>query len=243
MFSHCLLLAVLMACCSSGAWASGLQVSPVSLSLKANRNADGLWLSNTGDGVVQAQVRVYHWTQSNGDQLAPSRGLLVSPPMVKLEPGERQLVRVIRTGAPPNGNGAVEDAYRISVDELPIATEGKNGLQFVLHYSVPVFIEPAGSDSQSPLLQWTLQREGERVVLQVSNTGNAHAQLSRLTYVAPDGQRIEVAKGLQGYVLPNATMRWELAQAASVFVDGGNFEAAINGVVAIQKVAIVGSAD
>ena len=45
-----------------GAAASGLQVSPVSLTLPPTQAADGLWLSNTGDNVVNAQVRVFRWT-------------------------------------------------------------------------------------------------------------------------------------------------------------------------------------
>src|SRR5574337_2035401 len=46
---------------SAAAFASGLQVAPVSLTLKATQQADGLWLSNTGENVVHAQVRVYRW--------------------------------------------------------------------------------------------------------------------------------------------------------------------------------------
>ena len=44
------------------AFASGLQVSPVTLTLSPTQAADGLWLSNTGDNVVNAQVRVFRWT-------------------------------------------------------------------------------------------------------------------------------------------------------------------------------------
>ena len=65
---------------SAMASASGLQVSPVSLTLPATQNAEGLWLSNTGDAVVNAQVRAYRWTQEGGeDKLTPSRGLVISP--------------------------------------------------------------------------------------------------------------------------------------------------------------------
>jgi fimbrial chaperone protein len=236
-----LFLGLISFCGAAGA--SGLQVAPVSLSLQSTRNADGLWLSNTGKNLVHAQVRVYHWTQQDGDQLVPSRNLLVSPPMLQLASNDRQLIRVIRVGAPPSGTDVVEDAYRVSIDELPIDTKDKAGLQFVLHYSVPVFVEPAGVDKVAPQLQWTLQRDGKRVVLQVSNTGNGHAQLARLTYVDRAGHRIEVAKGLMGYVLPKATMRWALRQDASEFVDGGNFEAAINGVETTQKVSLVDRAN
>lgn len=224
---------------SGSVLASGLQVAPVLLSLQSTRNADGLWLSNTGDNIVHAQVRVYHWTQQDGEQLTPSRNLLVSPPMLQLAAGDRQLIRVIRVGPPPNGADAVEDAYRVTIDELPIDTRGKTGLQFVLHYSVPVFVQPAGTIAVAPQLQWSLQRDGNQAVLQVSNAGNGHAQLARLIYVDSAGHRSEISKGLMGYVLPKATMRWALKQAASEFGTEGTFEAAVNGVETTQKVSLV----
>lgn len=99
--------------------ASGLQIAPVTLTLLATQNADGIWLSNAGENVLNAQVRVFHWSQSAyGDKLSPSQGLVISPPMLALAPGERQLIRVIRTG-PPSAHA--EDAYRLSIDELPPA--------------------------------------------------------------------------------------------------------------------------
>ena len=53
--------------------ASGLQVSPVSLTLPPTQAADGLWLSNTGDNVVNAQVRVFRWTQVEVKTNSPPR--------------------------------------------------------------------------------------------------------------------------------------------------------------------------
>lgn len=218
--------------------ASGLQVAPTTLSLKASQNADGLWLSNTGDNVIHAQVRVYHWTQNEqGDQLLASRGLVISPPMLQLAPGDRQLIRVIRVGAPPNGADATEDAYRLAIDELPIDTEGKRGLQFVLHYSLPIFIEPAGTKA-APQLQWNLYRHGEQVMLQVSNRGGSHAQLAALGYIDIHGQRMEINPGLLGYVLPGATMQWMLKPPASAFTVGGTLEAMINGEKVAQNLSL-----
>ena len=219
--------------------AGGLQVAPTTLSLNASQNADGLWLSNTGDSVVHAQVRVYHWTQdAQGDQLVASRGLVVSPPMLQLAIADRQLIRVIRMGAPPSGAGAVEDAYRLSIDELPIDAQGKQGLQFVLHYSLPVFIEPAGAASSPPQLQWSLQSADEHVWLQVSNRGGSHAQLADLSYIDSKGHRSDINPGLLGYVLPGATMRWMLKPSAAVFAAGGTLEAMINGETAMQALAL-----
>lgn len=234
-----LLLCAGLALAGSGAWASGLQVAPVSLTLQPAQHADGLWLSNTGTDQIHAQVRVYRWTQADGaDQLTPSQELVISPPMLGIKPGDRQLIRVIRIGAPPSGNNAVEAAYRLAIDELPVQTPGKRGLQFVLHYSVPVFVEPQGKAEVTVNLHWQLLRDGEHMVLVVSNTGTGHAQLAELTYVNGKGKRTTIAGGLLGYVLPGATMRWPLKQPASDFAESGTLEATINGAQATQTLPL-----
>lgn len=223
-------LAVLGLACGIAA-ASGLQVSPVTLTLQPSQNADGLWLSNTGDNVVHAQVRVYRWTQENGEEkLTPSRNILVSPPMLELAAADRQLIRVIRTGAPPSGAGAVEDAYRVIIDELPVeGQEPKKGLKFVLRYSVPIFVEPAGAAPTAPQLTWSLRREGDHAVLDVANSGGTHAQLAALNFVDAAGRRTVVQDGLLGYVLPGAQMRWTLKSPVAAFAAGGAMETMING--------------
>ena len=223
-----------------GAGASGLQVSPVTLTIQGTQNADGLWLSNTGSNVVSAQVRVYRWTQEGGaDKLTPSRALLISPPMLQLPVDGRQLIRAIRAGAPPSGPGAVQEAYRVIIDELPVsaptsaassvAGNEKKGLQFVLQYSVPVFIEPATGPASAPVLSWAVRNEAGKAVLEVSNSGGSHAQLADLTFINTSGQRTDVHAGLLGYVLPGATMRWSLKTLPVIFTSGGSWEAMING--------------
>lgn len=228
--------------CSNWVMASGLQVSPISLSLQARENASGLTLSNTGDNVVHAQVRVYHWSQDEtGDQLTLSRGLLASPPMIKLDPSEKQLIRIIRATAPPQGSGAVEDSYRVLVNELPIKSpDQKSGLQFALSYSLPVFVQPVGVIKTSPKLQWSthVQPDGKQVKLRVHNSGNGNAQLASLSFVDTVGTSINVHKGLLGYVLPGATMYWTLKTPPSALTTGGKFKAMINGTETTQDVTL-----
>ncbi|SIT52267.1 P pilus assembly protein chaperone PapD-like protein (fragment) [Paraburkholderia piptadeniae] len=148
------------------------------------------------------------------------------------------MVRVIRVGAPPTGAGAVEDAYRLAIDELPVDAQGKPGLQFVLHYSVPVFIQPAGAAAAPPQLQWSLLRDGDHVMLQVSNHGGSHAQLAGLSYVDTMGRRTDITPGLLGYVLAGATMRWMLKPSAAIFAAGGTLEAMVNGEKATQNLSL-----
>lgn len=103
-------------CVSSPVLAGGLQIAPVSLTLQATQNADGIWLSNEGGTPLNAQVRVWSWTQSDySDKLTSARGWL-SVPDAGAAPRRKQLVRVIRTGSTTRN---VEEAWRLSIDELP----------------------------------------------------------------------------------------------------------------------------
>lgn len=223
--------------------ASGLQVSPISLSLQAKENASGLTLSNTGDGVVHAQVRVYHWSQDkDGDQLTASRGLLASPPMIELQPGENQLIRIIRASAPPSGVAAVQDSYRLSIDEIPIkSAEQKTGLQFALSYSLPVFVNPVGVTDASPKLQWSYipQPDGKQIELRVNNSGNGHAQLAALSISDASGNDVALHPGLLGYVLPSATMQWMLKVPLSLLSKNSKLKVMINGVQTTQDITLV----
>lgn len=209
--------------------AASLQVSPTSVTLQAERNADGLTLRNTGTTTLHAQVRVYRWTQHDGDdRMEPSRDIAASPPMVELAPGAQQLVRVIRLAAPP---ATSETAYRLIVDELPLESTGgeaRPGLQFVLRYSIPVFLLPQGGAEVAPALRVRVGSDGEGSFIQIDNDGLRHAQVADLAYVDAGGGRHVVAPGLSGYVLPGAHKRWQLPSTFTVS-NTGTFKARING--------------
>src|SRR5690606_35050558 len=115
--------------------AASLQVAPTSLFIDAERNADGLTLSNSGAQSLYAQVRVFRWSQVDGeDRLEPTTDVAISPPMVELPLGGEQLVRVIRPISPPT---EMESSYRVIVDEIPTQdADDDQRLCFVLRYSV-----------------------------------------------------------------------------------------------------------
>ena len=225
---RCVVLVCTFACARS--FAAGLQVAPILLELSAKQNADGIWLSNTGGAALAAQVRVYHWTQPNGaDRLDESRDLIVSPPIVRLAPGARQLVRVIRSGAPPDSR---EDAFRIFVDELPVDVSGApadaaKGLRFVLRYSVPVFLAPRG-EADKPKLSGHAELSANGLVLEVKNDGATRAQLGNLSRVDAAGHRIDISTGLVGYVLAGSAMRWPLETHVPI-TSGDRLLSRING--------------
>ena len=239
--------ALLLYC--GGAAATGLQVTPTSLTVAANRSAVGVWLSNTGDQSLHAQVRVYHWSQERGvDELTPSEGLVVSPPMVELAVGARQFVRVIRSGVAPQER---EDAFRILIDELPIdepapppakpvAAEDAGAVRFVLRYSVPVFLAAPDSDAATAQIDGEVDGASSPPRLIVHNRSGVHAQLGNLVLVSARGDRRELSPGLVGYVLAGQTMHWEL-HADAAMLAGAELQSRINGEPRERKVASLGA--
>jgi fimbrial chaperone protein len=215
--------------------AANLQVAPTSITLQARQGAGGLTLSNTGSEPLHAQLRVFRWSQNAGeDELEATADVALSPPMIELAPGARQLVRIVRTGPPPTGQ---EASYRVIVDELPMAESGDGdeparpsppGLQFVLRYSIPVFLMPDSARELAPVLQTRLVDGDRQRFIEIGNTGDAHVQVADLTFVGHDGRRIAIAPGLSGYVLPGQRRRWELPALFTTPPDGA-FKARING--------------
>lgn len=198
--------------------AGGLQVSPVSLQIANDANADGIWLSNVGDAPMHAQVRVFQWTQKDGaDQLTPSTALTVSPPLLEIAPGARQLLRVIRSSSPPAAG--TEQTYRLIIDELPVAKplpeldanapkKKSAGISFVMRYSLPVFLGDPQDQAIARQLQWTLHKTAQQWRIQVHNGGSMRAQIADLQAVVSGGTSVELRSGLLGYVLPGSTMTW-----------------------------------
>ena len=204
--------------------AASLQVAPTGLQLGPRQNADALWISNSGTAPVQVQVRIYRWSQQGGqDQLTPTDDLQVSPPMQSLAAGQQQLVRVVRSDSQaPAG----QLAYRVIVDELPTLDPNRTGMQFVLRYSLPVFVQPVQA-APAKLRARQITLDDGRPALEVSNDGGAYAQLADLAIGTPERPQT-VHPGLLGYVLGGQTMRWPLELSATRLA-GATFMARING--------------
>lgn len=217
------------------AHASGLQVEPVSVTIDKRSNI--VWLSNTADTPVLAQIRVYRWTQSaDREELVPTDELLASPPMTNLAAGGRQLVRLVAVTPV-----SCEETYRLSIDEVPAFEPSGSGLRYVLHYSVPVFVNRADCKHMQPKLAWSFARTTDGIALTVANHGTMHAQLAQLRFVNPKGARVALASGLLGYVLPGKERTFLIplsAETASRIADGGTLELAVNGSDVTQPLAL-----
>lgn len=192
----------------AAARASSLQASPVSITFEPTAQAQALQLDNTGSEPLEAQVRVQRWSQRDGqDVLEEANDIVATPAIVKVAPGQRQVVRLVRSQA---AAPAREQAYRVLVDELPgnRAAGTDSGLQVLLRYSIPVFVNasatPASVDLSTLRAQLAANAEGQ-TELRVLNRGPAHVRISALATEAGTAAR-ELVPGLVGYVLPGQQM-------------------------------------
>jgi fimbrial chaperone protein len=202
--------ALLGAAMASFAPASGargqLQAAPTLVELAPGAGAGRMTLSNTGDAPLAAQVRVFAWSQVEGeDRLGATGEVVVSPAIVQIAPGASQMVRVVRLGAAPEARDA---SYRIVVDELPTPDETpETGIQIRMRYVVPVYVRAA--KATPPALQCRLQS----AQLACSNAGGRAAQLGATRLVDGHGHAVALTPGLFGYVLPASERRWALDAA------------------------------
>lgn len=193
--------------------ANSVLIWPIDPKISQNDKATELWLENRGESTTLMQVRVFGWQQVNGqEQYQTQQQVVASPPMVRIEPGKRQLVRLIKQTPPAAGQ---EVAYRVILDEIPTPKapgEDQAGVTLQMRYSVPLFVYGTGIDPATarPELSWRLvNREGKQA-LEITNRGNAHARLSNVVL----GGR-QLAGSLFGYVLANASNTFPLSVPAS----------------------------
>ncbi len=189
------------------AWAENssgpaLNISPVGLTIGGTGDSQICTVNNFGGAAAGAQVRIKSWTQSGGqDVLTDTTDVVASPPFMSIDPGQKQIVRVVNLGAAP---GQAEQAFRFLLNEIPApGTQPGKGISFMLEFSVPIFMP--GANIAPPQLQAAFVEAGGRVVLRVVNRGDVHARLTNLAYQSPAGARLLHQPGLVGYVLSHAT--------------------------------------
>ncbi len=185
--------------------AAALRVSPILIDGGPQANAT-ITLRNQENRPMNAQVRVFRWSQKNGqDVLEPTDDVVASPPIVSIGAKEDYVVRLQRTtGQEP----VSEEAYRIVVDELPNPDRQRNGtVAVVLRYIVPAFFFPL--EATQPRILWSLEHRDGHAFVVAENSGDKRLQLVNLGIRSGKRTTI-VGKGLAGYVLGHSRKEWPL---------------------------------
>lgn len=196
-------------------WAGAFSVSPVRVFLEPRDRATALTLVNGADAEVVLQTDVLRWSQDTGgqDQLEPSDDLVVSPPILKMAPRSRQVVRLARLVAPDPQR---QQTYRLLLREVPDTTRAQEPgarLPITLVLSIPVFV---GAPAARPDVRCELHAAQPPQVA-CRNEGRAHAQLRELSLLQ-EGRTLGRFEGAV-YLLPGSQrvlpLKTDEAQAPS----------------------------
>ena len=187
--------------------AGSLQIEPVLVEVSAPSAASSVTLRNEGPAPVQAQIRVFRWSQTNGEEkLEPTQDVVASPPALAVDPKRPNIVRVVRLRKAP---ATQEESYRLVVDQLPSRAQEQNGkINLILSHSIPVFFGPATGTGAA--VSWSVKTLGGRLQVTAQNKGNRRLRIAGLKIRDAKGTDVAFGDGLIGYALAGSTMRWSV---------------------------------
>ncbi len=211
MIRRCIVVLLGSAISTNACAASSVLVWPIFQTISASEKGSELWLENRGATAVNLQLRIFGWDQKESkDVYVDQNDVVSSPPFANVQPGQRQLIRLMRVSPVASGQ---EKSYRIVIDEIPAAQPVKQtdkssaGLNMRMRYVLPLFTYGQGADPLKlengiELLRTTLNWSLSGQNLCINNAGNQHARLSNVYWSTSAGKpQIEQTQGLLGYVL------------------------------------------
>lgn len=181
-------------------FAGTFSVTPVRIYMSPKDRAVAITITNDGDEELVMQADLYDWKQKpdGSDDLKLTEDMFLSPPIIKMAPKSRQVVRLARLIPVQSAN---QITYRMIVREIPEAKAPIEGVQvqLALAFSMPVFITPPGV---KPKLGCTVERATANSVNAVcENTGNAYSHPVALLLNSATGEKI-ADNPSAGYILP-----------------------------------------
>jgi fimbrial chaperone protein len=196
------------------ATAGEFSVTPVRIFMAPRDRAVAITVTNEGDQEVVMQADLYSWRQKPGgdEDLVLTEDMILSPPILKLAPKSRQVLRLARLTPTPV---AAQVTYRMIVREIPEARAASKDptVLVALAFSLPVFITPPGAKLK---LDCKLERTAATSVNAIcNNSGTAYAQPREFVLTSAGGEKLAVRDN-GGYILPGITRTFELKREGKI---------------------------
>ncbi|MBL8524273.1 MAG: molecular chaperone [Betaproteobacteria bacterium] len=191
-----LFLATLMPLAEAGVFS----VTPVRIHMTPKDRAVAVTLVNEGDSPIVLQADLNQWSQKpdGTDVLVLSEDLILAPPIIKLAPKGRQVVRLALLRP---ADASQQLTYRLIIREIPEASAPKNNIQvpIALALSMPVFITPPPAVRA---ITCSATRDASGVSATCANGGSAYAQIREI--FLKRGDKVEASFEGGPYLLPGA---------------------------------------
>lgn len=186
-------------------------VTPVRINLSPRDRATAVTITNDGDDELVMQADIYAWSQKPGgeDDLVLSEDLILSPPILKLAPRSRQVVRLAKVRQPATDR---QQFYRLIVREIPEAKPAAKDvqLQVALAFSLPVFITPPKTNRAIEC--GATRASGDALAVACENTGDTFIQLRDIAFANAAGQPV-ASRDSGIYILPGIKRTIDIKRA------------------------------
>lgn len=196
--------------------AANIGISPILGDVPASKRIVVFEVRNHASEPVSVQVQAFEWHQLAGKETRqPAANLLIVPPIMTIEPGRSQLVRI----ALRDGDRSQERAYRVLFRELPSGNEsGGRGLllRTLLTLDVPLFFAPEGEARRE--LQWQLRRDRSGPMLIARNPGTRFVRLANVAIRNNAGKTLATIPG-PIYVLAGAEEHLQVPEGVTASDD------------------------
>lgn len=201
---RCLALAIFLPALAGvpPAMAGAFSISPVRIYMTPRERVVAVSITNEGETEVALQAELFAWSQSEDgvDELLPTEDLILAPPIVRLAPTSRQVVRLALL-RPVDASRQL--TYRLIVREVPeLAPPKDQTLQvpITLALSMPVFITPPSAKYR---MACEVHRpDADTLGARCANLGQAYAQVRGVVFRR---ENMELSRFEGGaYILPGA---------------------------------------
>ncbi len=185
-------------------FAGSFSVTPVRIYMTPRDRAVAITITNEGDTPVALQADLNTWSQKpdGTDELVLTDDMILSPPIIRLGPKARQVVRLALLKP---ADASRQLTYRLIVREVPEATAPKGNtieVPIALALSMPVFITPPPAKRE---MDCQVGRADGALAVTCANTGTAYAQIQEILVLRGDSNSAPLARFEGGaYILPGA---------------------------------------
>lgn len=202
-------ISLLLTIFSGHAEAGQFSVTPVRMYMEPKDRALAVTVTNQDDSQLVMQADLYEWKQKPGgeDVLTATEEIFLSPPILKMAPKSRQVVRLARVTKSQQADREI--TYRMVVREIPEArpASANSEVQIALAFSLPIFITPKNA---KPILDCQAARLAPNTVqVNCTNSGNAHTHPVSFLLSTMAGSKL-AEQGTGGYILPDIRRSFEL---------------------------------
>jgi P pilus assembly chaperone PapD len=190
-----LMLGVCLALATSSAFASGLVPETTVLLINEADGEGVVSVKNTDPGALLLYTTVQHIPEDKENLF------IITPPVARVEPEQKQLVRFILTNTKPL---TVQRLQRVIFEGIPQTRPGENTVHVNIRHNIPAVIHPkALKMDPEPWKRLVWSAGAEPGSLQVANPSPYVVRLGQEVQLQPAGTMAKLPKP---YVLPGETI-------------------------------------